>query len=248
MKSILFTALFIFGIISISNVLAIEGDQLKNQTSPKVDHSIFDNLLKEHVTASGEVDYKAFQSKQVLFKQYQNQLSSANPYAKNWSKNDKLAFWINVYNAFTIQLIIDHMPIESIKDIRGPWNKKFFTIAGEEMDLNHVEHDILRKMGEPRIHFAIVCASFSCPQLRNEAYTSVKLEQQLQSQSVQFINDPKRNKISKDEVNLSKIFDWFTKDFTSNGSLISFLNQYSKVKINESAKINWLDYNWSLND
>lgn len=239
---------FFIGVSFLSVYNAQGVDELSNKISPKVDHQIFNELLKNHVSTSGEVNYKAFREHSTRFSEYLSILTKANPYAKNWSRNERLAFWINAYNAFTIQLILDNMPLESIKDIYRPWNKKFFSIAGIEIDLNHVEHEILRKMNEPRIHFAIVCASYSCPQLRNEAYTASRLEEQLKQQASQFINDPKRNRISKEAVELSKIFDWFTKDFTANGSLIDFINQYSKVKVSKDADISWLDYNWKLND
>jgi hypothetical protein len=138
------------------------------------------------------------------------------PDKKEWSESAQLAYWINVYNAFTIKLIIDHYPVESIKDIgskiqvpfiNSPWDIKLIEIEGKKYDLNNVEHSILRKdFEEPRIHFAIVCASFSCPKLRREAFTAEKLEEQLQEQAVDFINDPAKNSISKNKAEVSKIF------------------------------------------
>ena len=103
-------------------------------------------------------------------------------------------------------------------------------------------------MDEPRIHFAIVCASFSCPKLQNEAFTSVNLEKQLTSATKEFLNDSKRNEISASNLKLSKIFQWFAKDFKQEGSLIDFLNQYSDIKISPNAKKRFMDYNWDLNE
>jgi hypothetical protein len=115
-------------------------------------------------------------------------------------------------------------------------------------NLDEIEHQILRKMNEPRIHFAIVCASYSCPKLQNEAFVASNLEQQLTKATKKFLNDPERNSISKDNLELSKIFKWFAKDFKRNGSLIDFLNQYTDVKISTKARINYKDYNWDLNE
>jgi hypothetical protein len=148
--------------------------------------------------------------------------------------------------------------LETIKDIGSsiqvpfvntPWDIKFIEIGGEKLDLNNIEHGILRKeFDEPRIHFAINCASISCPKLRAEAYTAGKLEHQLNDQAIDFINDPERNRIDGDHIRLSKIFRWFGGDFKKNGSLIDFLNRYSREKIHPAVDIVYLDYNWKLND
>ena len=114
--------------------------------------------------------------------------------------------------------------------------------------LGEIEHDILRKMKEPRIHFAIVCASYSCPKLLNEAYNTDNIEQQLSNASKDFLSDQKRNYITKDTLKISKIFDWFSRDFKQNGSLIDFLNLYASVEISQKAKISYQDYNWALNE
>ena len=115
-------------------------------------------------------------------------------------------------------------------------------------DLETIEHEILRKMNEPRIHFAINCASFSCPPLLNEAFTEEKLEAQLTQVTKTFLADSKRNTISENELEISKIFKWFSKDFEQNGSLIDFLNTYSDVKISKDADVDFKDYDWSLNE
>jgi hypothetical protein len=129
------------------------------------------------------------------------------------------------------------------------WHYKFFKIAGVDMSLDEVEHSILRKeFDEPRIHFAINCASVSCPPLLNEAFVASNLENQLTRVATTFINDPSRNKISRQSAQLSSIFSWFKGDFTKKGTLIEFLNRYSKVKISPNARISFLDYNWNLNE
>ncbi len=223
---------------------------INNIDAQKLSHEKFDKLLKKYVSETGFVDYKGFKN-DPLFKEYLNELSN-HPPQPNWTKNEKLAYWINAYNAFTIQLIIDNYPVKSIKEIGGtfgsPWDIEFIQIGGRTYNLNQIEHEILRKQfNEPRIHFAIVCASVSCPKLRNEAYVPEKLNDQLNDQVKEFINDSSKNIISENSVKLSQIFNWFKSDFTKKGSLIDFLNRYSKVKISPKAKISYLKYNWNLN-
>jgi hypothetical protein len=129
------------------------------------------------------------------------------------------------------------------------WHKKFFRIGGKEMSLDEIEHKILRKeFNEPRIHFAINCASVSCPPLRNEAYVAHKLNKQLDEQGRTFVNNPKYNKITPERVEVSQIFNWFKGDFTKEGSLIDYLNRYAKVKIKPEAKVGHMKYNWNLNE
>ncbi|GAA4381323.1 DUF547 domain-containing protein [Hymenobacter koreensis] len=222
-----------------------------------VDHSAFDQLLKKHVNEKGLVNYKAWKADQAAFNQYL-QLLSKNPPAAGWSKAEQMAFWINAYNAYTIRLILDHYPLESIKDIGSkiqipfvttPWAAKFFSIGGEKTSLDNIEHSILRKKyDDPRIHFALVCASISCPRLRNEAYTAAKLNSQLDDQGRDFLNDPTKNKPGKATAQLSKYFDWYKGDWEKNGqSVVKWVNKYAATKMNTDAKVTYLDYNWKLN-
>ena len=225
------------------------------QAAP-VSHEPFTVLLKKHVSESGLVNYKGFLKDSTQLNKYLKSLSDNPP--QSFSRNDQLAYWINAYNAFTIQLILRNYPLKSIKDIGSkikipfvntPWDVKFIRIGNELYDLNKIEHSILRpKYKEPRIHFAIVCASVSCPKLLNEAYVGSKIEQQLTNQAISFINDPKRNKITPNKAELSKIFSWFKGDFTKKGTVIDFVNKYSKTKINKNAEIGSLDYDWDLNE
>lgn len=211
------------------------------------DHNKWNALLQKNVSKDGTVNYKAFQKDGKELQSYLDELSARVP-NRSWSRNAILAYWINTYNAFTVKLILDNMPIKSIKDINNPWGKKFISLANKKYSLEEIEHEILRKMDEPRIHFAINCASFSCPNLLNSAYTETKLEQQLNTVAKSFINDKSKNSITANKIEISKIFDWFAGDFKKEGSVISFLNQYSSIKINPKAKLNYKDYNWSLND
>jgi hypothetical protein len=221
-------------------------------------HQIWNELLQQHVTKTGEVNYKGFIKDKAKLQRYLDTISNTPPDKKNWTKEEQLAYWINAYNAYTVKLIIDNYPLKSIQDLHPTlkvpgvntvWHKKFFKIGGQDASLDEIEHKILRKeFNEPRIHFAINCASFSCPPLRNEAFIATKLEKQLDEMAKAFINDPKRNKITSDKAELSQIFNWFKGDFTKKGSLIDFLNKYSKTKIKANAKINYMDYDWSLNE
>lgn len=215
--------------------------------SQSTNHQKWNDLLKINVSVNGKVDYKSFKKQESSLDAYLLELSEQTP-QKNWSKNATLAYWINVYNAFTIKLILLNYPIKSIKNLPNPWGKKFFTLANKKYSLEEVEHEILRKMNEPRIHFAINCASYSCPNLSNEAFTELKLETQLERVAKSFLNDSSKNSITATEVKISQIFDWFAPDFKKSGSLIDFLNKYSIIKINKNAKIKYREYNWNLNE
>ncbi|MGB5821404.1 MAG: DUF547 domain-containing protein [Saonia sp.] len=220
---------------------------VKETPKEKFDHGAFDKLLKTYVNANGDVDYNGFKANKAELKAYLDALSVNMP-TNEWDRADVLTYWINAYNAFTIQLIIDNYPIKSIKDIKDPWGTRFFKLGTKWYNLGEIEHKILRKMGEPRIHFAINCASYSCPRLLNEAYTTAKLEGQLQEMTIDFISDTKRNVISNDRIQLSNIFKWYKKDFTTKGSLIDYINAYAKTPISNTAKVTYLKYDWSLNE
>ncbi len=218
-------------------------------------HQQWDKLLKAHVNTSGMVNYKGFQKDKAELDAYLKTLSSNAP-QKSWSQNETKAYWINAYNAYTLSLILKHYPVKSIKDIGGkiykvntPWDIKFISIGSNKYDLNNIEHGILRKQfNDPRIHFALVCASISCPILRREAYTADKVNAQLEDAGKVFLADRSKNKITATKAELSKYFSWYKGDFTKNGSLSEFINKYSAIKINSSSDISYLDYNWSLNE
>lgn len=250
---------FVFVIFSILLVnLSCGHSDLGQEGTKPPSHQSFDEFLKKFVSEEGKVDYKGMGLRRGDLEKYLNLLSQNPPDRTTWTQEEQLAYWINAYNAFTLKLILDHYPVKSIQDIKPKypiplvntvWHLEFFQIGGKPASLDEIEHKILRKeFDEPRIHFAINCASFSCPILSRDAYIPEKLEEQLNRAARGFINDPKRNKISIDRVEISKIFSWFGEDFTRKGSLIDYLNKYSKVKISPKAKINNLDYDWSLNE
>ncbi len=227
-----------------------------NTNSQPVTHEKWTALLQKHVKPSGLVDYQGFVDDKKELEAYLELLESNHPNDENWSEEERLAYWMNVYNAFTIKLVVDHYPTKSIKDIKkgitfvnSVWDIKFIKIQGATYDLNNIEHSILRKrFDEPRIHFAINCASISCPNLRDEAFVPGRLEEQLTEQARLFLSDESKNKIAKDKVELSKIFSWFGGDFKKETTLIQYLNKYSPVPIDDNAEKSFLDYDWNLND
>ena len=181
-----------------------------------VSHKSFDELLQKHVDEQGMVDYKGFQTDRTKLKDYLLILES-NPPKDSWTRDQKLAYWINAYNAYTIELILEHYPVKSIKEIGSTikipfvttaWDVKFINIGDEEYDLNNIEHGIIRKeFDEPRIHFALVCAAVSCPKLQNRAYEPEKLDVQLTKATKEFLADSEKNEFkSEKKATLSKLF------------------------------------------
>ena len=231
---------------------AVDISALGSTQQALIKHDLWDDILNRYVEADGNVKYGELLNNQIELDEYLSRLSQ-NPPGKNWNIHEQLAYWINAYNAFTVKLILNHYPLESIKDIssglpmiNSPWDIKFFKIGGVDFDLNTIEHQILRKLDEPRIHFAINCASYSCPVLRKEAYTAEQLETQLEHQTSVFINNPNKNKINQKETYISKIFDWFSSDFDSLGGDNALLKKYHS-EFNDKNDIQYMDYDWSLN-
>ncbi len=165
----------------------------------------------------------------------------------------KMAFWINAYNLLTIDLIIKKAERETIKNLgswwRSPWVIHRWNINGQSITLDHIEHKILRPMGDPRIHMAIVCASLSCPDLRREPYNAKKLNQQLDDQTRAFLNNKRKGvNASPDGINLSQIFKWFAQDFGTQKDIIRFVQKYKPDLPKQTSINSHLDYDWSLNN
>ncbi len=232
-----YTFLLIFSLFS----------NLVNGQTNKIDHSSWDTLLKTHVDTNGNVDYEGFFKDTITLSNYISELGS-NPTSTTANKNEKLAYYINLYNAATVKLILDNYPTKSIKNIVKPWDKQWIKVGNKTLSLGDIEHKILRKMEEPRIHFAINCASFSCPMLKNEAFIASKMEAQLEQATKDFINDPKRNIISISKIEISQIFKWFKKDFTTKGTIVDFIKPYTTINLSKKTSVKYLDYNWSLNE
>ena len=232
---------------------AVSQTDITEETTKKeivVTHTLWNDLLQKHVSDVGQVNYKAFKTDKAKLLSYIQGLNLIYTDASftSLSREETLAFWINAYNALTVDLILKNYPIKSIKDIDKPWDQRFWKLGDKWFNLSDIEHEILRKMDEPRIHFAIVCASVSCPKLQNTAFTASNLETQLTNATKEFLSDPERNELSENSIKISKIFQWFAKDFKQDGDIIDFLNQYSNVDISAKAKKSFKDYNWTLNE
>ena len=213
--------------------------------------SIFDSLLQKNVDKTGRVDYQSLKNNETLLDNYLAYIQNNEP-TKNWSSNKKKAFWINTYNAYTIKIILNNYPLKSIRDIKidgkTAWKIPFVKVGQKRYTLDQIEHEILRKkFNDPRIHVGINCASVSCPRLWNFAFTEDNIASSLDNLMKEFINDTTRNKISKNNLEISEIFNWFSKDFMKNGTIINYLNTYAAIKISEKASIKYLTYDWSLN-
>ena len=214
-----------------------------------LNHKLWNEILQENVNSSGQVNYQNIKKNIGQLDAYLEMIATHPPKA-DWSKNQTMAYWINAYNAFTVKLILNHYPLKSIMEVNNgkAWDLKFITIGGKEYSLNNIEHDILRKKyKDPRIHFAVNCASISCPKLYNKAFSADLLEKQLNLLSKSFINNASKNSLQKERIKISKLFEWYKDDFTLKGSVVDFLNQYAETPINSNAQISYKDYNWNLN-
>lgn len=220
-------------------------------------HGSWDKLLKKHVE-NGTVDYKSFAADVKTLDSYLDQLAKTD--IAGFDRGAKLAFWINAYNAYTVKLILNHSPVKSIRKISRPWKQRICKTAGKTVSLDHIEHKILRKeLKEPRIHFAIVCASIGCPDLQNFAFLPEKIEDQLNHAARQFFGSPKHFYTEIDDgtlvIYISKIFRWFGEDFGGNKKekmafMKPFLgkSQQDRFRRAASVKFKYLSYDWNLND
>lgn len=247
-------------------------------------HNSWNTLLSKHVVAinnnhSTEVDYAAIQLEHDELQVYLDSLTAVTQSEfDGWESPKRLAFLINAYNAWTVELIVSNLAneaekeeypnIKSIKDLgsffSSPWSKEFVSLLGKTLSLDNIEHDLIRgsgKYNDPRIHFAVNCASIGCPALREEAYTATELENQLQAQTMRFLSDTTRNKAQENTLSVSSIFKWYSDDFEKGfrgaNSMQQFFLQYSEaLKLtpaqqkplkNNEMKVKFLDYNWALN-
>ena len=209
-------------------------------------HQVWDELLNKYVSNNGKVNYEGLKSETDKLNNYLMALSD-NFIQSDWKRNEKMAFWINAYNAFTVKLILDNYPVKSITDLHGgkPWDAKWIELGGKVYSLNQIENEILRpRFKDPRIHFAVNCAAKSCPPLLNKAWRPDTLESLFEKQTKKFINNEAFNRLSEKEIAVSKIFDWYGVDF---GDLIPFLNRYAGNNIDPNAKVTYQDYDWALN-
>jgi hypothetical protein len=209
-------------------------------------HEAWDVLLHKYVDTNGQVDYKGFVSDSTALNAYLNILMKNVP-GTSATGQEQLAYYINLYNAATIKMILNNYPVKSIRDIKDPWGREWIPVQGNLRSLGYLEHQVLRKMDEPRIHFAINCASNSCPKLANTAYTEALLESQLEEAARGFIRDTTRNRLGTERLQLSQLFRWYKKDFTKDGPLTAYIAKYAPIPVNPGAKISYLKYDWNLN-
>ena len=223
------------------------------------DHADYDALLKKHVKAD-RVDYKALLAVRGTLDAYVARLAKLpKDEFEKLARPEQMAFWINAYNAVTLVTILDHYPTPSIKKIDDAWKKKHM-VASQQVSLDDIEHEILRKQWkDPRIHAAVNCASIGCPPLRAEAYTGARIDVQLDEQMKKFVTDPLRNTVDPQakKLEVSKVFDWFGDDFGRKENPRALLDWFEKYGLPEwkpflaAAKpgdVSFTDYNWDLND
>jgi hypothetical protein len=209
-------------------------------------HSNWNKILSIYVDSEGKVDYEEWNKSQEEINNYINMLSKHD--LKFNSEQSEKAYWINLYNASTIQIVLKNYPINSIREINNGkvWDEKFISVQGVFYSLNQIENEILRKkFNDARIHFGINCAAISCPKLNNKAFTSSNVNVELEKLTSNFINT--NSKITSNSIVVSKIFDWYKEDFKQNGGLIDYLNNYLIKKVPKNIHVDYSNYNWNLN-
>ena len=260
-KTILITCLLILSIVSVIFLYhyRVEADyrNLMTLSDTPFSHELFNQVLQEYVVEN-LVDYTNLKKNPKKLEDYLDILASADP--NQMSFYEQMAFWINAYNALIIKGVIDHYPTKSVRKVKlfgGFFTRLKFNVAGKMYTLNQIEHDIIRReYVDPRIHFALVCASKSCPPLENSVFLPDKIEEQLEEVTLKFISNPERVRLDLDKriVYLSKIFKWYNEDFTEGyDGVKDFLADYlpqedADFVLREDVKIHYLDYDWSLND
>ncbi len=224
---------------------------------PTFDHSGFDGLLHRYVDKDGWVDYAGLARSPVELDKYIDEFGEAR--FSEMGRDEKLALLINAYNAMTLRLVLDHYPLDSIRDIPSAkrWDDERWRIGGRVTSLNEIEHEEIRaKFREPRIHLALVCAAVGCPPLRQEAYVAERLDEQLAAQTRYVLSHDRWHQFDRSSpvLRLTQLFNWYGGDFEQTaGSVLSFVSQYVPAvgeRLAGGAKltIRWLDYDWSLND
>ncbi|HAJ82762.1 DUF547 domain-containing protein [Zunongwangia profunda] len=218
-----------------------------SNTSTNIDHSTWHNLLQKYVDEKGMVNYKGFKNDRKAFDKYIKMLSENRP-DHTWSVQEQLSYYINAYNANTVKLVLDNYPLKSVQSIDGATTKEFVSMGTKQISLGALENSILRRMNEPRVNFAICKAAISSPRLLNEAYTADAINEQLEYATRSFINSPK-NIIKPESAQLSRLFDWYSGDFTGGSITIGeYINRYSEVKMKNWNNISFKEYNWNLNE
>jgi hypothetical protein len=223
------------------------------------DHSAWDAVLKKHVSEIGEVDYAAIKKDRAGLESYINALAASSPVNKPEmfpSREHKLAYWLNAYNALVTWAVANAYPVKSVRDLGfalGFFRREDHIVGGRKMSLDAIEHGTIRKQfGDPRIHFAVVCASISCPRLSREAFAGDRVSEQLDAGARRFFSE--RRALLADSarniVTLSKLLAWYKGDFDAGGGVLAFARRYAPdpKAIPKSPGLRYFDYDWSIND
>ncbi|GAA4017945.1 DUF547 domain-containing protein [Hymenobacter fastidiosus] len=220
-------------------------------------HAPWNALLTKYVTRDGHVDYSGFLDDEDQVDAYLQTIRKTPPDEQRWSRNEQQAYWLNVYNAATVYLVLQYYPVASMNEIKvktlkgykSAWEASIVTVGTREYSLNEIEREILRtKFQDPRVHFALVCAAATSPPLLNEAYDGTRLDQQLDGQVQRFLNMPRFNQLAPDHIRLSSIFDWYAAEFGEGEKLVAWLNRYTTVPIAATATVEFLSFDWALNN
>ena len=227
---------------------------LSAQAQNKLTHEKWDALLQKYVDAYGKVNYKGLKSEEKALDEYL-ELLSANEPQPYWSVEEMKAFWINAYNAFTVKLVLKYYPLSSIKEIKekgqDAWHIPFIKIGNKLYTLDYIENTMLRgQFNDSRIHFVINCSAKSCPPLRNKAYKPDNIEIELRLATRRFINDKRFNIVDENHLQISQIFNWYKDDFLKEeNSIQEYINiNTPHIEVKKTASLNYLDYNWALNE
>ena len=242
------------GVVALAFLIPAFGGRVA-AAAPPVDNRIYAELLTKYVE-NGHVDYARFKHDEARLDQYLKVLEQVDP--EHLPREEQFAFYINAYNAWTIKLILTGYPgVKSIKDLgsllQSPWKKEFVRIHGKTLTLDDIEHTILRpRFKDPRVHFAIVCASKSCPPLISEPYCGATLDAQLTRVTSDFLNSPANSRLEGNTLRVSSIFKWFAEDFNKDvvGFYLRFAQGELKQKLQagrDRIEVKYLDYDWSLN-
>jgi hypothetical protein len=230
-----------------------------------VDHSLWDDFLTRNIVQTegqpNSIAYGAVSTAdRATLGQYINSLSQMGVH--NLSQSSQKAFWINLYNALTVKIVIDHYPVKSIRDIDispglfavGPWGRTLITVEGQSVSLNDIEHRILRPIWrDPRIHYAVNCASIGCPDLAARAYRAETLDLQLDEAARRYVNSDRGVAFRRDQITVSKIYYWFIEDFGgSEANVLAHLRQFADSALLEKLEpitlLEEVQYDWALND
>ncbi len=251
MKAILLSLVGLF----LAGVPTCKVKDVKSDAKP-ITHELFTAELQKYVSEDGWVDYDAWSKDTVGLQNYIELVSTHYPDDKTWTRDQQLAYWLNAYNAYTIKLMLEHWPVGSIKDIKkgigfvnSVWDIEWINIQGTVYSLNNLEHGIIRpKFHDQRVHMAANCASVSCPQMRNKAYTAENLNDELDEQARLFFKSFRNDLSDLNKPVISPIFKWYGSDFEWNkSSLKEFVEKHGEVTLPDGYKFEFMDYNWSTN-